>query len=70
LAAAHASLARLEATGVIKPFVVRYPRWVLDDGTVLCEGSGPDPVVEATATDSKVGAVPAGKTESKSGREA
>jgi hypothetical protein len=56
--------------GVIKPFVVQYPRWVLEDGTVLCEGSGPDPVVEASATDSKEDALLAGKSESKSGREA
>lgn len=56
--------------GVIKPFVVRYPRWVLDDGTVLCEGSGPNPVVEATSTDSKEGAVPLGESGSKSDGEA
>ncbi|KAK4041338.1 hypothetical protein C8A01DRAFT_14882, partial [Parachaetomium inaequale] len=35
LARAHEILARLEAEGVIKPFVVRYPSLILDDGTVL-----------------------------------
>jgi hypothetical protein len=35
LARAREILARLEAEGVIKPFVVRYPTLILDDGAVL-----------------------------------
>ncbi|KAH6854686.1 hypothetical protein B0I37DRAFT_362795 [Chaetomium sp. MPI-CAGE-AT-0009] len=70
LAAAHAALARLEAEGVIKPFVVRYPRWVLDDGTVLCEGSGPEAGVETTTSSKEEPAPPEGPKSDNSVKEA
>ncbi|KAK3298793.1 uncharacterized protein B0H64DRAFT_82533 [Chaetomium fimeti] len=58
IATAQAILAKMEADGWIKPFVIRYPRWVLDDGTVICEGSGPEAEVEAATASSNEGPAP------------
>ncbi|EAQ89393.1 predicted protein [Chaetomium globosum CBS 148.51] len=72
LEAAWTALARLEAIGVIKPFVVRYPRIIDVDGTVLSEGTmtGHDSGVEAAVGSLTEGATPSGESESKAGREA
>ncbi|KAH6628072.1 hypothetical protein F5144DRAFT_494698 [Chaetomium tenue] len=72
LEAAWANLARLEATGVIKPFVVRYPRIVDVDGTVLSEGTptGHDSGTEAAVGGLDEGGRSSGESESKVGREA